>query len=178
MSSFLTRSPYQTFVIASVVIFVFLNIFLPLNFSSLEAEKTQYPFRLTVELEKSTYNLEEQVNVTWILTNIGEENVTLYNSIDYPFDFVVYDENYNYVFRFRQYVAVPMMVYAIAHIAPNDSLTLTGVWKQIYDSIAGSQNRADFMNAMPGIYYFSGFFESRTYNLTLQTPPIRIVIVG
>ena len=63
-----------------------LNTFLPLPLS-LQAEATEYPFKLKIKLEKSTFELGEPVYITWILTNIGDENVTLYTSVDRVYDF-------------------------------------------------------------------------------------------
>jgi hypothetical protein len=70
------KSPFQMVTLVTVI-FMFLNAFLPINFFFLQAEATEYPFKLITTLEKPTYNLSEPVNVTWTLINIGDENITL-----------------------------------------------------------------------------------------------------
>ncbi len=175
--SFLKRSSLQTTIIASAIVFMLLNTFLPLNFSA-QAEATKYPFKLAISLEKTMFKLGEPVNVVWTLINIGEENITLYNSRDDPLDFIIRDENFNHVFKYRAYYGVFLVVGPVAQIAPSDNITFTGTWKQIYDNALESRNPVRFRSVPPGIYYVSGFFESATYNLTLETSPIRITIIG
>lgn len=178
----LTKSPFQTTIIVSVMIFIILNTFLPLNFS-LQTEAIRYPFKLTITLERSTYTLGEPVNVTWILTNIGEENATLYYSCERSLDFIILDENFNHVFWYGLHMGRFLVELPPLSIAPGDNITLVGVWSQIYDDIeVGFEVRPwviKFKQVPPGTYYVFGIFESPTYNYTkLETPPLRITIIG
>jgi hypothetical protein len=175
MGNILLTKSFQT-VIAATIIFMLLNAFLPLNFS-VRTEAIEYPFKLTISMEKTTFKLGEPVNVTWTLTNIGEENITLYNSRDDPLDFIVRGENFNHVFRYRAYNGVFLVVWPVAQIAPGDNITLTGTWKQIYDNVLESRNPARFKRVLSDTYYVSGFFESATYNVAFETTPIKITIV-
>jgi len=174
--TFSVKSPLQM-VTAVTIVVMCLNIFLPLNFSSVEAEATEYPFTLITTLEKTTYKLGEPVNVTWILTNIGEENVQLYHSID-MFGFVIRDENFFHVYRKGSRVF--MLVYPFSPIAPGENLTGTEVWRQVYDDqILKVQNTYYVLKKVPpGIYYVSGYVWSGTYDVRFETPAIRITVVG
>jgi len=167
---------YQA-VVVSVIFFMLLNAILPLD-SSLQTHANKYPFKLTIALKKSTYDLGEPVNVTWILTNIGEENVTLYNSRDDPLDFVLRDENFLHVFRYRSYYVVAMVLYPFAPIMPGDNLTIIGVWEQIFDQ-GFVETEPGFWRPRqvpPGTYYLTGVFSSATYNVSLETPVLKIEI--
>jgi len=171
---FSVKSPLQ--IVAGVaIIFMFLNAFLPLP---IEAEATEYPFKLTIALEKTMYKLGELINVTWILTNIGKENITLYHSADILLDFTVYDENFNHVYRYRSDHLTPAIYYPFNPIPPGDNVTLTGFWDQIYDGSGNVMPELWGKEIPPGIYYLSGIFPSTTYHIMLQTPAIRFRIVG
>ena len=174
VSSLLTKSPIQTAIIVSVIVFVFLNVLLPFNFA-LQTEMTQYPFRLGIALNKSTYKTGELINITWVLTNIGEENITLYNSRDILGDFKVQDGNFNYV---HSGVTVLAWVFPYPDIESGGNITRKTIWTQTYDYEFDSLDPVSPKHALPGIYYISGLFFSLTYNITLETAPLRIEIVG
>lgn len=179
--TFSAKSPIQM-VTAATITFMLLNALLPLNFSPVEAETTEYPFKLTIALEKTAYRLRETVNVTWILTNIGEENVTLYHSRDHICDFIVLDENFNQVYWRKLHFGQFPVISPYPPIAPGDNMTYTGFWSQIYDEIEVNFEVSPwvikFDQVLPGTYYVSGIFESPTYDIKLETPPLRITIIG
>jgi len=145
------------------MIFVALNAFLPLNFS-LQAEATKYPFKLVIALEKTVFKLGEPVYVTWILTNIGEENVTLYHSADSMFDFLIRDENFIHVYRYAFDYGWAAIYFPFPPIEPGGNWTETRIWDPTYVPL--------------GTYYVSGIFYSPTYGLTIETSAIRITILG
>jgi hypothetical protein len=172
------KYPFQM-IAAVTVAFMFLNAFLPLN-SSPSAETTQYPFKLTTTLGKVTYKLREPVNITLSLKNIGNENATV-RSVPHPFDFIVYDENFIKVYRFGEdhgYTAI----YRPPHtMTPKETINGKLTWHQsIGFEVIGRVGQPDFKIiyhwAKPGSYYIIGVFT--TYNVTVQTPPIRITIIG
>lgn len=175
--TFSVKSPFQMVTWVTIT-FMLLNAFLPLNLSSVEAEATEYPFKLIITLEKTTYKLTELVNATWTLMNIGEENVTLYHSADTLFDFVVYDEDFIHVFRYRSEWGIPMVYHPFAPIPPGHRITLTGFWDQIYDGSGNVKQELWHKEVPPGTYYVSGIFSSATYNVKLRTPAIRITVGG
>lgn len=160
-----------------VIMFMLLNAFLPQNFLPVRAETTTYPFKLTITLEKSVYELGEWVNVTWTLVNLGEENVTLYTSRDL-FDFIVYDENFAYVFRYGKYTGFLAVYLPFSPIPPSGNKTLTRSWKQIYDPSATIPPEMRSKAVQSGMYYIVSVFDSATYNVILKTPAIRITIVA
>jgi len=164
-------------VTSATIVFMCLNTFLPLNLAPVEAEATAYPFKLKITLEKTTYKLGEPVNVTWILTNISDENVTLYNSIDWVFDFIIRDKDFNHVFQWSCDYGVLLVVLPFPPIAPGDNMTFTGKWRQTYD---GSNIYPYYglggKNVPSGIYYVFGVFASGTYGFEFETPAIRITI--
>jgi hypothetical protein len=170
-------------VTAVTIVFMCLNTFLPLNLSPVEAEATAYPFKLKITLEKTTYKLGEPVNVTWVLTNISDENVTLYYSRDLLLDFIIRDKYFNHVFRYRSYYGLIQVLFPFPPIAPGGNMTFTGDWRQIYDGYSG-RNIYDLYpyyglggeNVPSGIYYVFGVFASGTYDFEFETPAIRITI--
>ena len=176
-TTFSAKSPFQ--IISAVTIaLMFLNMFLPLNFTSVEAEATAYPFKLKMTLEKTAYKSRERVNVTCILLNIGEENITLYHSADFLFDFIVYDEDFLHVFRHRSVWGIPMVYYPFVPIPPSANRTITGFWDQTYDGSGNVIPELWHKEVPPGTYYVTGLFSSSTYRIKLQTPAIRITIGG
>jgi len=177
MMSAILQNVYSRAVIMTALIFVALNAFLSLNFS-LQAEATKYPFKLMITLEKTVFKLGEPVYVTCILTNISEENVTLYHSSDIPLDFSIRDENFNHVFRYRSYVGGIAAHYPFAPIEPNDNKTGMGIWRQIYDGTVIPNTELRFRQVLPDTYYVAGIFVSATYGTIFATPVIRITILG
>ena len=174
--TFWVRSPLQI-VIAVTVISMFLNVSLPLNFLSVEAEATEYPFRLTMSLEKTAYKLGELVYVTSTLTNIGEENVTLQTGGLDRMDFFVYDENFIRVFQdSRRHFGTVLVLNRSFLFPPGDSITGKGFWDQTRDGSGEVIPELWREEALPGIYYIVGVFSSRTYNIEPKTPAIRITI--
>jgi len=172
------KSPLQM-VTAVTIMFMFLNAFLPLN-SSLIAETTQYPFKLTTTLGKPAYKLREPINITPSLKNIGNENATV-RSVPNPFDFIVYDENFIKVYRYGENHGYATMYYPPYTMTPEETINDTLTWHQsIGFEVIGRVGQPDFKIiyhwAKPGSYYIIGVFT--TYNATLQTPPIRITIIG
>jgi len=175
--TFSAKSSLQM-VTAVTIVFMCLNAFLPLNLSSVEAEATAYPFKLKIILEKTAYKSRELVNVTGILTNIGEDNLTLYHSADIEFDFIVYDENFLHVFQYSNEWFIPAIYLPFPPIPPNNNVTLTGFWNQIYDGSGKITPELWGKRVPSGTYYVTGFFLCTTYKLRIQTPAIRITIIG
>lgn len=163
MSSVLFRRSSQM-VMATVIVFMFLNAFLPLDFM---LQSTEYPLKLKTTLEKTMFRLGEPVNVTSTLTNIGNENFTL-PFIDYPLDFLIRDINFNRVFRYHSNLLWPRIVPAVPiTIELGDSMTTTSIWEQVYDD--------SYTQVPSGTYYVAGIFR---YGVRIETPVIRITILG
>jgi hypothetical protein len=116
--------------------------------------------------------------VTWTLTNIGRENVTLYHSADSTLDFIIRDNNFNHVFRYAVYYVTTADYYPLSTLVPGGSITTLRAWEQIYDGSGTINPMFWYKQVPPGSYYISGAFRSGTYGLELETPPLRITITG
>jgi hypothetical protein len=171
------KSPYQT-IIAVTVTFILLNAFFPLPF---QAESTQYPFKLTITLEKTTYKLREHVYIKFYLKNIANENLTIqfpWQEID---DFIVYDENFVKVYRLNEERVFADVLNPPRTMKPGETLNWTLTWYQSTGwEVLGTVGNPDFEIryywAEPGVYYIVGIFESETYTVTVRTPPLMITI--
>lgn len=102
------------------------------NQSKLVAEATQYPFKLTISIEKNTYKLYEPINMTVTLKNVGEKNVTITflsrpNPSPYWF-WRVYDENDQLVFYHKAAVSVPSLEEMT--LQPAQSMQQNCTWDQ------------------------------------------------
>lgn len=174
MTKTFSAKPSLQMVTAATIVFMCLNTFLPLNLSPVEAEATEYPFKLKITLEKTTYKLGEPVYVTWTLINIGEENVTLFSSD--MFGFLIRDENFNHVYRRGSRGLAVVVPYPPT--PPGENRTSTDVWRQVYDDqILKLQNTYYVLKKVsPGTYYVSGYSWISTYNVELETTPVRIMV--
>lgn len=153
-----------------------LNAFLPLNLP-LQAETTKYPFKLSMTAEKRQSETGELVDVTWTLTNIVNINITLFTSID-RYDFTIYDVDFNRVFHYGAEFTFAAVIQEIGPISPGNKTGWRGSWDETYGRSADIRPELRQMKAPPGVYYLVGSFDSPTYNITLQAPPIRIKIKG
>jgi hypothetical protein len=175
MSSIVSKFFPTQAVIASTIAFMILNTFLPLPFS-LQAEATEYPFKLEIMLEKSTFKLGEFISIKWILTNIGDENITLYTSIDRLFDFRIRDKNFKHIYHYWSDHGSTLLVEPRHPMKPGTNRTITDGWKQIFDGTYRPEElRLEYVPL--GIYYVEGIFHSPTYALTIETPMIQITIL-
>lgn len=140
-----------------------------------EVEVIQYPFKLVMGLNKTTYSLGETVNITISLANTSDENrtVSLMAGGDpkSQFDFLIYDQSNDLIYRYSAhrgyYSGGPSVL-----LTPRQSITATHQWEQ---------NDDDGGVVAPGKYYVV----SRTYQifhldqpLFLETPRLEITIKG
>lgn len=55
-------------------------------------------------------------------------------------------------------------------------------WEQIYDDLEVDFETSPWIiklkHVRPGTYYISGYFRGSRYNVTIETPPLKISIVG
>jgi hypothetical protein len=163
-------------VIAVTAIFMLLNAFLPLNFSHLKTETTYYPFKLTMSLEKITYSLREPINIILYLENIGNESVTLEYPSPSHFDSIICDENFNQVYGLGEHRGWVTLWLPPHEIEPGETINTTLTWYQEVGFKRVEPGVIYYYWAKPGIYYVTGIFTSATYNVTLNTPAIRITI--
>ena len=167
---------------AVTVTFMFLNALLPLNLSSVETEAIHYPFRLMTSLENATYNLREPINIPLYLENIGNENVTLEYPTAKHFDFVIYDKNFNQIYRLgenRGFVAIWLPP---RNMEPGETINATLTWYQetgweVISRVGQPDFEIRYYWAEPSNYYVIGIFTSATYDINIQTPAMRITII-
>jgi len=120
-------------------------------------------FQLALTLEKTVFTLGEQVNITVKMTNISGQTVDYTQTIE-DFDFQVYDDSNNPVYKSAGQVA---MAIVILHLSPGESRSQNFAWLQTCN------NTATECNVPAGTYYVIG----QKVLSGLQTPPIQITIV-
>jgi len=133
---------------------------------ALEADATQYPFRLTITLNKTEFTLGETVNITLRLRNIGNETKYLLVGSDVV-SYIVYDEANSTVWNEIHHLAFIAARLSI-RIDPGEEIVFEKYWKQIDDS---------YMKVPPGTYHIVGALYCGYYIIKIKTPPITITIV-
>jgi hypothetical protein len=140
-------------------------------------EVTHEQIKLTMYLEKTVFQLGEDVKLKLALTNIGEQNVTLTAPSTKRFDFVVYDSNHNEIHRWSRRVSF-LTVEQRTTLKPGETKSeVPYKWEQIRD-ISDASVKYDFLPVSPGTYYIVGetLFEYDGAQIP-QTPPIEITIL-
>lgn len=137
------------------------------------AEAIQHPFKLVLKLNKATYSLSENVNITISLTNISNENVKISllagGDAKSQFDFLIYDQSDDLIYRYsahRGYYAGGPSVF----LAPNQNITASYLWEQ---------NDDDGGVVTEGKYFAVGRTHQIFYldhSLSLETPRLEISI--
>lgn len=175
--TFLEEHRLQTIVIAITLVFMLLNVFLPLNFSF----AVGYPFMLTVTLEKTAYKLKEPVNITLTLINIGEENITFQSFYDFLVDFIVYDTNFVQVYQYWKEHGIVDTLHLIPPFQPGEKWTFPYIWYQenglVYQGLS-QDPPAYYKKVPPGTYYIIGIFDSTSNKVRLETPAVKITVTG
>jgi hypothetical protein len=166
VGSFLVRHLFLIAAVSFVLILIALNTLIPLGPSA-----SEYPFKLAITLEKTSYKTAEPITITWTLTNIGEENVTLLFGNDFLGDFIIQDDNFNVVYHEVANAVWAAIYYAYPELPPDRNFTRTVTWYQDYDGITKK-------HVPSGTYWVSGYFKGFSYPVTLETPPLKITIEG
>lgn len=137
------------------------------------------PYELSMELEKTVFNLGEDVNVTISVKNIGNETITVVWSAC-MFDFNVTDANGTFVFsRVWTYVFAA----EIKHVSllSGEVFSAARNWDQTRTIIVGDQLLGYGIPVERGVYNIIGRLnlfgiDSGRYP-DVATPPIQITIV-
>jgi len=165
---FLSKSPLQT-AAGVTAIFMVLNILLPLN-PPAKVEASHWPFKLTMMVEKTNFEIGEPVNTTFTLENIGHETITLYTSRD-DVTFDVYTLNNLKAYTFEYCFGMMSFPWKME---PGEVAYEWWTWKQYYFE---SEIAPSWQQVRPGRYRIIGKFKSPTFNyLTVETPPVTITI--
>jgi len=142
-------------------------------------EASHFPLKLTMILNKTTFEVEEPVNFTLVLENIGNETLTIHSGGDH-FSFIVYDKNGSKVYEPDP---VWLAVYVPPeHLPPGLALRAQGPWLAWYQQYTpifrgwGEEPLFEYRKAPPGAYQIVGQFISHTLNFTIETPTVIITI--
>jgi len=142
-------------------------------------ETTYEQFKLTMRLEKTVFQLGEDVKVKFTLTNIGEQNVTVRFGAK-RFSFAIYNSTgqiWSHPFR----GGIPE--YDLITLKPGENISdVPYQWEQTYKVHREYKEgvyspKYDFLPVSPGTYHIIGK-EFLSYPKTeIQTPPVEISIV-
>jgi hypothetical protein len=133
---------------------------------------------LTMFIEKTVFNIGEPVNVTFALTNIGNQTVDLTRTA-MNFDFIVTSGG-SVVYDYFRSQAFPMWAMTV-QLTPGENVTETHVWPQTY---LINPSYAPGTQVSPGIYFIEGQSSPMITvgnvdpMYSLQTDPLEILIVG
>jgi len=122
--------------------------------------------KLMISLDKTEFNLGENIEVNLVVQNLRDENVTFTFSSGYQLDFVVYNEDSQVVCSWSDDKA---FIQAITHFSlePGESRNWVGSWNQtVYNGLTG-----EYLPISSGTYYLSGILVGY-----LETPSLRITI--
>jgi len=117
-----------------------------------QAETTVDFVKLTMNLDKTIYKIGEPVNMTLILTNIGNKTIFLSRSSPPVLDFVVYNESDQiiYAYSWGGFIAVVVSY----PIEPGESFIRTFTWHQ-QEKIAYNPQTI-YRQIDPGFYFVAG----------------------
>ncbi len=143
-------------------------------------EAVHFPLRLTMVLNKTTFEFGEPVNMTFQIENIGNETLTFhYHGGADHFSFVVYDKSGSKVYEpDRAWLALYMPP---TPVPPGLALVTQDTWYQQYNPIFRGWDEDplyEYRKVSPGTYQIVGLFISHTLNFTIETPPVTITILG
>ena len=131
------------------------------------------PYELSMELEKTVFNLGESVNVTISVKNIGNETITVVWGSSSRFDFNVTDANETFVYRFtwvRFFTGAEKRV----NLLPGEEFSEIMKWDQTRVTVEGDKVLEYGIPVERGIYSIVGMLDTEPY---LVTPPIQVTIV-
>jgi len=115
-----------------------------------EAETTYGPIKLTVRLDKNTFRLGENVNVTVTITNISNETILLAYSLPPKIDFAVYNSSSDIIFSYSRSGGWAMVEVRLI-LEPSESNSQMWEWNQVQANYYFESKQVQ-----PGIYYIAG----------------------
>lgn len=138
-------------------------------------EVTGYPFKLSIWLAKTTFEVGEHVNVSLLIENISNETLVLSfaDGADH-FWFIVYDGDWQKIYELVLYYGQGEPVFV--NFKPGDKATSTYIWRQNFVNQT-IPNNWHFEPVPAGMYNVVGVFLSISLNnLRIETPSIAITI--
>lgn len=131
------------------------------------------PRELSMKLEKTVFDLGEDVSITISVQNIGNETITVAWGSAAMFDFDVLDANGTFVYRFTYAYLFAFMEHRVS-LFPGEEFSLTRKWDQTRMTIVDDQMLEYGIPVKRGVYSITGKLNSRG---DVVTPPITITIV-
>ena len=131
------------------------------------------PRELSMELEKTVFNLGEDVSITISVKNIGNETITVAWGSAAMFDFDVLDANGTFVYRFTYAYLFAFVEHRVS-LFPGEEFSLTRKWDQTRMTVEGDKLLEYGIPVERDIYSITGKLNSRG---DIVTPPITITIV-
>ncbi len=148
-------------------------------------EASQFPLKLTMILNKTTFEVNEPVGIHFFLENIGNETYGFYWAGLYVY-FKVYDEKGSGVYNEYEDVFTQVLPRTV-EIPPGLGRRVNCTWYQhgklVYQGL-GEDPPAYYKEVPPGRYKIVGFYDdigsyhNISRRFTVETPPITITIVS
>jgi hypothetical protein len=128
-----------------------------------------------VQTDKSAYNLGENVEILFRLTNLTSEEQRFVSL--FPIGDIVVKQGQNRVWKWSwDKVHSDGPIHLI--FAPNETIELSGIWPQI--DLHGSVDIEDHTQVSPGSYTISGFFQptqtSTAVNVIIIPEPCSMIL--
>jgi hypothetical protein len=120
----------------------------------------------TMTLQKAVYATGEPVNITFTVTNISNQNMTIVRWA-YEFDFVVYDRSNSGIYQWSRFKAFIEMLWWV-FLDPGDSFESVLVWPQTWNQ---TDRNNEGIPVSSGIYSIVGLWND------YETGPLRVFIV-
>ncbi len=142
-----------------------------------EATTVNGSLELTFSIPKTVYSLGEQVDATYVLTNIGNQT-TEFSTSSSSYYLQVYNSKWTVVYDGR-YGVHPVMPTYFYNVSSGGNMTLSDIWH-----LDNNLNLFSNPPVSAGIYYIVSTVEMgigdptqpNYHTVLLQTPPLEIVI--
>jgi hypothetical protein len=133
-----------------------------------EGVDEQVGLKLSMMLQKTEYNLNEQINTTLTITNISNQTIN-YSYSQPNFDFWIHNDTNNDIYHWSSFQFFPDYVINVP-LKTGEGLTGVLTWPQTCNKTIDSEG----VRVSPGTYYIVG--QSPMYGL--QTTQIQVTIAN
>jgi hypothetical protein len=122
---------------------------------------------LSMSLQKNVFQIGEPVNITFKITNIGNQTINMVHVLP-EFDFTIYNSSNDDLYTWTKFKLFPMIVWETS-LDPGKGYASSLVWLQTCNQTI--QN-SEGIPVSPGDYYIVGWF----YRYSLETDPLQLSI--
>jgi len=144
-----------------------------LTISTARGVDEQAGLELTMQLEKTEYNLGEQISITLTITNIGNQTIN-FPYAAWTFDFRVYNDTNSTIYQWSSLRIFPMHIIDTP-LDLGTGLTNVLVWPQTSNRTVDSEG----VPISSGTYFIVGLAHGLAdYEYEIQTTPIQVTIVN